>query len=265
MIDHSMAEGAPGREFLCRCVLLFWYFLTLVHVTTGCYTGCHTGCYTGCDIRRCSRYLTPLPQDRRLPRARGGLGGYMVHQGKKACHWCEGCWPSNKAYRCCVFGGHHRWLNRGNPLRQGDGELAPAERTLDSISRDAQASVDSDLPWDDSTHPRAASGVNGPSALSLLPMFNIVWDVMPDWMHIIKNLMLGHFIKVIKGDRKLKPLHYSFPADGATPAEIAAVTRSCSAAAPYYLGRTRMYHVTPDVTSGCVLTNSDINPARMCI
>ena len=33
VVDHSMPEGTPGREFLCRCVLLFWY--TLTHI--GCY------------------------------------------------------------------------------------------------------------------------------------------------------------------------------------------------------------------------------------
>ena len=29
VIDGSMEEGTPGREFLCRCVLLFWYTRTL--------------------------------------------------------------------------------------------------------------------------------------------------------------------------------------------------------------------------------------------
>ena len=30
VIDHSMETGTPGREFLCRCVLLFWYTRTLL-------------------------------------------------------------------------------------------------------------------------------------------------------------------------------------------------------------------------------------------
>jgi hypothetical protein len=149
----------------------------------------------------------------------------MAHQGKKACHWCEGCWPNNKAYGRCIFGGHHRWLPRGNPLRT-DAELAPAERTPASVARDAETSFESDLAWDDDDHPRKASGVNGTCALSLLPMFNIIWDIMPDWMHIIKNLMLPHFIKVVKGKRKLMHPHYrATPADS-TRAERAEVTRS---------------------------------------
>ena len=73
-----------------------------------------------------------------------------------------------------------------------------------------------------------ASGVNSISALSLYPMFDIVWDVLPGWMHIIKNLVLPHFIKVVKGERKLKiPVYKAVPdkEDGATQAEINAIVR----------------------------------------
>jgi hypothetical protein len=85
--------------------------------------------------------------------------------------------------------------------------------------------LESDEAWKHKAHPRKATGVNSISALSLYPMFDIVWDVMPDWMHIIKNLVLPHFIKVVKGERKLKPPVYDqVPhAGSATTAEIAAV------------------------------------------
>jgi len=74
-------------------------------------------------------------------------------------------------------------------------------------------------------------------------MFNIVWDIMPDWMHVIKNLMLGHFLKVVKGDRTLKhPHYYAVPDSDATPAEIAAVKRSCSTPPAYSLAHIRMSH-----------------------
>jgi hypothetical protein len=175
----------------------------------------------------------------------------MAHQGSKACHWCEGRWRSDKAYRRHVFGGHHRWLHRGDPLRKGDGAEAPQHRTPDSVARDAQESFESTVPWEDPTHPRFASGVKYASALSLLPMFNIIWDVMPDWMHIIKNLMLGHFIKVIKGERKLIPPDYAVAADEATRPERAEVTRSCPAPRSYSL-----------LTSGCY---PGCQPCRMCI
>ena len=143
----------------------------------------------------------------------------MAHQGSKGCHWCEGRWRKHKAFRRHCFGGHHRWLNPGNPLRP-DEEVAPAARTPASIARDGQESVESDLPYDHAQHPRRASGVNSTSALSLLPMFNIVWDVLPDWMHIIKNLMLPHFIKVVKGKRKLKVPAYLTAGDDEHEIEV---------------------------------------------
>ena len=85
------------------------------------------------------------------------------------------------------------------------------------------------MTWDDEAHPRKRTGVNGISALSILPTFDIVWDILPDWMHchIIKNLILPHFIKVVKGKRDLKvPIYKSVPAPGsASDLEIAAAVR----------------------------------------
>jgi hypothetical protein len=158
----------------------------------------------------------------------------MAHQGKKACHWCEGCWPKDPAYRRSCFGRHHRWLPQGDPLRPpGDNEPPPAARTPASIARDALRSSASDANWTSEEHPRKTSGVNSVSALSLVPLFNIVLDIMPDWMHIIKNLILPHFIKLVKGHRRLKSAGYKTVPSGpnATPEHIAAVLR-CSTSPP---------------------------------
>jgi hypothetical protein len=127
----------------------------------------------------------------------------MSHQGAAACHWCKGLWPKDKAFRRHCFGGHHRWLSPGDPLRAGREEEPFPYRTPASVLRAAEESRESDISWGEQRHPRKVSGVNGISALSLLPLFNIVWDVMPDWMHIVKNLILAHFIKLVKGKRKL--------------------------------------------------------------
>ena len=148
----------------------------------------------------------------------------MSHQGNKACHWCEASWPKNPAYRRHCFGGHERWLDPGNPLRTGD-EVAPADRTPASVARDAAASHNSFVDWKSKIHPRRASGVNSVSALSRLQLFNIVWDIMPDWMHIIKNLMLPHFVKVVKGMRRLKPPQFVTTKANATPTQAAADQR----------------------------------------
>ena len=152
----------------------------------------------------------------------------MAHQGQKGCHWCEGHWPKSRAFRRNIFDGHHLWLGQDNPLRPaGDTETAPPERTPASIDRDARESRDSDLPHKSQRHPRRSTGVNGVSALSLLPLFNIVWDVLPDWMHIVKNVMLGHFVKVVKGKRRLiPPMYFKTPGPEASRARQRAVKRS---------------------------------------
>lgn len=150
----------------------------------------------------------------------------MSHQGKRACHWCTGCWPQDAAFKRNCFGGHHRWLAPGNPLRPaGNTDTAPEARTPEGVAHDAQVSQNSDADWTSEGHPRRASGVNGVSALSFIPLFNIIWDVMPDWMHIIKNLILNHFIKVAKGKRRLTMPKYKRAAVDATPAQVAAVQR----------------------------------------
>ncbi len=180
-----------------------------------------------CDIRMSVDVCTPVFHWDTQYHLYGRIGDYpgqgevsgMSHQGAKACHWCKGKWKKNPAFRrhCCC--GHYRWLDAGDPLRTDD-EEPPDARTPSGISRDGQAAEDSDLPLKDPKHPRKRSGVNCTSALSLLPMFNIVWDVLPDWMHIMKNLILPHFLKVVKGKRKLtRPIYKQVPAENGAATE----------------------------------------------
>ncbi len=138
----------------------------------------------------------------------------MSHQGRRACHWCEGKWRKDPAFKRTCYDGHHRWLDAGDPLRKDD-DVAPHARTPANIARAGKESEDSDCAYTDADHPRKESGVNHTSALSLLPMFNIVWDVTPDWMHIMKNLIMPHFLKVVKGKRKLTQPDYIKLPDGA--------------------------------------------------
>ena len=173
-----------------------------------------------CDIRVSANVDTPYHLSGRIGDypGQGEVSG-MSHQGRKACHWCEGTWAKNPAFKRQCYNGHHRWLDPGDPLRTDEND-PPAARTPSGISRDGQAAEDSDLLYKDKAHPRKQSGVNCTSALSLLPMFNIVWDVLPDWMHIMKNLVLPHFLKVVKGKRKLtQPSYKKVPAENGAATE----------------------------------------------
>jgi hypothetical protein len=50
-------------------------------------------------------------------------------------------------------------------------------------------------------HPRHESGINGTCALTYLNLFDIVWDICPDMMHIIKNFFEKLTFKLFSGSR----------------------------------------------------------------
>tara|TARA_B110000902_G_scaffold53995_1_gene62728 strand:- start:748 stop:1197 length:450 start_codon:yes stop_codon:yes gene_type:complete len=50
-------------------------------------------------------------------------------------------------------------------------------------------------------HPRKSTGVNETCALAFLFLFNLIWDVCPDMMHIIKNFFHKLTFKVFSGGR----------------------------------------------------------------
>jgi hypothetical protein len=47
--------------------------------------------------------------------------------------------------------------------------------------------------------------VDGECPLALVPLFNLVWDVCMDFMHIVKVLIAGHLIPLLKSKRSLMP------------------------------------------------------------
>jgi hypothetical protein len=49
--------------------------------------------------------------------------------------------------------------------------------------------------------PYKLSGVKELCPLSFLPLFNIVWDMCPDMMHVIPAIMKGHIMPLLKGLR----------------------------------------------------------------
>jgi hypothetical protein len=53
-------------------------------------------------------------------------------------------------------------------------------------------------------HPEKTHGIRGTCPLSLLPFFNIIWDLCPDMMHINKNLWDRCIISMFMGKRNPK-------------------------------------------------------------
>jgi hypothetical protein len=71
--------------------------------------------------------------------------------------------------------------------------------------------------------PKHASGVQGRSPLSLLPLFNMVLDIMMCLMHIIPVLWKGHLMPLLKGKRTPGPFK---PTASRNDEENAAVSRA---------------------------------------
>jgi hypothetical protein len=109
-----------------------------------------------------------------------------------------------------VYAGYKRLLRPDFPLRGADTEDPPAARTHEEtckLGKEADTYDKSGEP--DSGHPRHDSGVNRWCPLTILQLFNIIQDVCPDMMHIVKCLLGGHWIPLLKGERDIAAPRFS--------------------------------------------------------
>jgi hypothetical protein len=51
-------------------------------------------------------------------------------------------------------------------------------------------------------HPKKATGIKGRSPLGNVPLFDLIWDILPDMMHILEGFHKTHLLKFLKGKRK---------------------------------------------------------------
>lgn len=74
--------------------------------------------------------------------------------------------------------------------------------------------------------PYKTTGVKHLSELAQLPLFDMVWDVLPDMMHIINGIWKSHVIALIKGERIPAPCR---PKKSLTAEENEALMRKATA------------------------------------
>ena len=74
--------------------------------------------------------------------------------------------------------------------------------------------------------PYKTTGVKHLSELAKLPLFDMVWDVLPDMMHIINGIWKSHVIALIKGERIPAPYR---PKKSLTTEENEALQREAAA------------------------------------
>ena len=169
VVDHSMDVDDPGREFLLRVVLLFW----------------------------CGDYP--------------GLGEVtrFKHCGYDACHWCKDRGQHSKGLQRMVYGRYRRWLPDDDEWRHDFASFGSYEfdETPDVRTHEetVQVGIEADAIGRTGTQPDVCEGVKGPCFLSFLDLFNLIWDICPDLMHIIKNLFQRMFVPLFSGLGKRMP------------------------------------------------------------
>ena len=120
-----------------------------------------------------------------------------------------------KALQRMIFGRHRRYLADDDPARTdpvyGTPEVlpAPAARTHgEAVAAGEAAEV---YVGPKNNHPSKKSSVKWWNPLSILPLWDMIRDFCPDAMHIIKDLLADHYIKLFKGMRYPKPFKPTKP------------------------------------------------------
>jgi hypothetical protein len=150
-MDHSRPADDPDRVFWLKTILLFW-----------------VGDYPG--LAKCAN---------------------MKHAGFYSCHWCKGYfYHHSPGHMVCI--NNRRNLRHAHPYRK-DARWGPHEsrdpvplRTAEEVeSQSREISAMDEGPAKVQT--QLSSGINDLCLLVLLSMFDIVWDMLPDMMHITKG------------------------------------------------------------------------------
>jgi len=163
--DYSFPIGQPGRNFHCKVILLFW-----------------TGDYP----------------------AQALVSG--THS--KTCHWCRYMSVhSPEVSRQCW--GDYRCFLPLNDLKRNHGGYGPPEDRPAPLTRTHAEFVTEGLRNElhqqnqgpKSKAPYKETGIKERSPLSVLPLFNLTWDVLGDMMHIIWGIWKRHIFEMLGGCR----------------------------------------------------------------
>ena len=133
-----------------------------------------------------------------------GLASGFSHQGFAGCHWCYTEADNTDLVRM-TWGKFRREL-ADNHLFRTSNLFDMIEKGEPSVNRTHVACVRAGILSDTlrgrmgAAH-RKKTGIDTFCCLSLLNLFSIVWDFMPDMMHIIKGLFQSHLIPMLKGER----------------------------------------------------------------
>jgi len=109
------------------------------------------------------------------------------------------------ANRCCC-GGYRKELPPDHPLRTASIVWPDAEIRPGSLQRTHAGTAENGMVAEHyqgykKYHPEKRVGINRWCPLAILHLFDVVWDFLPDMMHIIDGTMSSHIIPMLKGKR----------------------------------------------------------------
>ena len=160
--DSTRAYSDPDYTFQCRVILLYW-----------------TGDYPALAL--------------------------VSGTHSKMCHWCRmvsvhspeitrRCWCDYRRY----LPSDHPWRRHG-AFGAPETRPSPEPRNHPGYVADAVANINHRGYKKD--RPYKTTGVKELSMLGALPYFDLVWDVLPDMMHIVSVIWKGHVFQMFVGKR----------------------------------------------------------------
>jgi hypothetical protein len=152
IVDHSKAPSDPARVFWMKVVLLYW-----------------VGDYPGI----------------------GKIAG-MKHAGRQGCHWCKGFFYAHSpGHNVCIH--NRRNLRPNHPYRRdarwGEHEFRDPVPLRNKTEVEQQAREISQMEYESKEQEKkqTETGIDGFCMFMMLQHFNIVEDMLPDMMHIVKG------------------------------------------------------------------------------
>ena len=131
----------------------------------------------------------------------------FTHSGDCHCHWCHQSSGKDMAVNRHGSGNFRRWLQPGSMQRAAGGNFSHVESEGPPRLRNHREVVRTGVQGSHWTgtqklHPRHTTGIWEWSPLSVVPNFDIVWDAVGDFMHVVLWYP-HHLLLALKGEVQL--------------------------------------------------------------
>jgi hypothetical protein len=132
----------------------------------------------------------------------------QTHQGGFPCHWCKHNASKISGVGRTVSGDYGSYYPRHHQNRPANAPAEPAPRTHHEtcVAGITTGAARDRLLQSDNVQAGIGhiAGVKVWCPLAALELFDVVWDFVPDMMHIVLNLLKVYVVRNIKGERKIK-------------------------------------------------------------